>query len=121
MFSFYSLSTQSQVPTKQCHENQQVQRLQQKYPDRTPVVVHLSWVNQPIKLLVPKSMTMTEIMFVIRKRIKVNADEALFFFISNKLLPGRMTFAEIEKTYSTAGVVSIDVKKESTFGTSTSL
>ena len=63
----------------------------QKYPDRVPVIVlkHKSSDLPDIdkcKYLVPKDMTMSQFMFVIRKRIKLDSSQTLFITVNNGLV-----------------------------------
>lgn len=63
-----------------------------KYPNRIPVIVEKSKRCKDIesidktKYLVPDDLTMGQFIFVIRKRLKLTPDKALFVFINNKLI-----------------------------------
>jgi GABA(A) receptor-associated protein len=76
-------------PTKNTHE---ADRIMQKYPDRIPVIVsrNLNSKNTPeidkCKFLVPVDLTMGQFLYVIRKRLKLNSEKALFMFIDNTVI-----------------------------------
>ena len=65
-------------------------RINKKYPDRIPVIVEKAQQsNMPYidkhKYLVPKDLTVSQFIYVIRKRVKIKAEEAIFLFINNSL------------------------------------
>ena len=65
-------------------------RIKKKYPDRIPVIVEKAQQsNMPYidkhKYLVPKDLTVSQFIYVIRKRVKIKAEEAIFLFINNSL------------------------------------
>lgn len=68
----------------------QSSRVMEKHPDRVPVIVERKdKTNLPeldkSKYLVPKNITIGQFMFILRTRIKVNKDQAIFVFVDNKL------------------------------------
>ena len=63
----------------------------QKYPNRIPAIVekfskckNIENIDK-IKYLVPDDLTIGQFVFVIRKRLKLTPDKALFIFINNRL------------------------------------
>ena len=66
-------------------------RIMHKYPDRIPVMVNknVNSGNTPEidkhKFLVPVDLTMGQFMFVIRKRIKLHPEKALFLFVDQSI------------------------------------
>ena len=71
-----------------------------KYPDRIPIIVqkHSSTELPDVdkcKYLVPKSMSITQFSFIIRKRIKLDPSQAIFITINNKLVGSGKTISEI--------------------------
>jgi len=64
-----------------------------KYPNRIPVIVEKNLICNNIndidknKYLVPEELTIGQFIFIIRKRLKLSADKALFIFINSKLIP----------------------------------
>eukprot|EP00116_Pleurobrachia_bachei_P014912 sb/3475174/ len=67
------------------------QKIRRKYPDRIPVVVE-KVSNSSIpdidkrKFLVPSDLTVAQFMYIIRKRIQLAPEKAMFLFV-NKMLP----------------------------------
>lgn len=68
----------------------EARRIKKKYPDKIPVIVEKAKsCNIPDidkhKYLIPKDLTVSQFIYVIRKRIKINEEEAIFLFINNSL------------------------------------
>merc|ERR1712070_1260004 len=67
-------------------------RIRDKYPDRIPVIVEKA-ENTDIpdidkkKYLVPADLTVGQFVYVIRKRIKLSPEKAIFIFVKNVLPP----------------------------------
>ena len=67
-------------------------RILEKYSDRVPIIVEKDPKSDvddidKKKYLVPKDLTMGQFMFVIRKRIKLSSEKAIYMFINNTLPP----------------------------------
>ena len=67
-------------------------RIQEKYPHMVPVICEQIQGGQlpnsdRRKYLVPKDITLGQFQFVIRKRIKLSCDQALFIFVNGATLP----------------------------------
>jgi GABA(A) receptor-associated protein len=60
-----------------------------KYPDRIPIICERNGNNITLldkkKYLVPKNITLGQFIIVLRKRLKITKDKAIFCFIKNKL------------------------------------
>ena len=71
------------------HRRNEADRIRTKYPDRIPVIVELKEdsKNTPDidkkKFLVPKDLTVGQFIYVIRKRVHISAEQALFIFIDD--------------------------------------
>lgn len=69
-------------------------RVRTKYPDRIPVIVNRSksagsevpFIDKH-KFLVPADLTMGQLQYVIRKRLTLTPDKALFLFVNNAAAP----------------------------------
>ena len=97
-------------------------RIKNKYPDKIPVICEKDW-NSSIpetdkqKYLVPSDMTISNFLFVIRKRLKLNNQEALFLTIDDIIPSSRTTFYELYEKYKYSdGFLYIVYSKENTFG-----
>ncbi|KAJ8871362.1 hypothetical protein PR048_027679 [Dryococelus australis] len=65
-------------------------RVRQKYPDRIPVIVEKTpWAKisqiDKNKYLVPMDLTVGQFYFMIRKRINLRPEDALFFFVNDSI------------------------------------
>ena len=61
----------------------------EKYPDRIPVICERYGNNIDLldkkKYLVPKNLTLGQFIIIIRKRLNISKEQAIFCFINNKL------------------------------------
>ena len=96
--------------------------LKLKYPDRIPVIVNKS-KNTDIddidknKYLVPKNYTVGQFVYMIRKRIKLKPEKAIFVFINNVLPPTSASMDEMYNVYqSNDGFLYVTYSGENTFG-----
>ena len=71
---------------------QESRRVLSKYPERTPVICEKHNIKDDLrdidktKYLVPKDLTVSQFMFVIRKRMSLPPEKAIFIYV-NKLIP----------------------------------
>ncbi|CAJ0605418.1 unnamed protein product [Cylicocyclus nassatus] len=70
-------------------------KIRRKYPDRIPVIVERAPKSRlrdldKKKYLVPSDLTVGQFYFLIRKRIHLRPEDALFFFVNN-VIPQTMT------------------------------
>ena len=93
-----------------------------KYPDKIPVIVE-KYAKSSIKnidknkYLVSGDMTMSQFIYIIRKRIKLKSSEALFFFVNNILCNNSQSMIEIYNLYKDKdGFLYIEYSSENTFG-----
>ncbi|KAF3495519.1 hypothetical protein DY000_02054045 [Brassica cretica] len=117
-------------------------RIREKYPDRIPlndhlrvmIVTHFVCVcgiqvivekaeksDIPTidkkKYLVPADLTVGQFVYVIRKRIKLSADKAIFIFVDNVLPPtGALMSAVYEEKKEEDGFLYVTYSGENTFG-----
>lgn len=67
-------------------------RIITKYPDRVPIIVEKSQKSDvpdidKHKYLVPTDLTVGQFIFVIRKRIKLTSEKAIYIFVNDILPP----------------------------------
>ena len=99
----------------------EAKRILLKYPDRFPVIVNVTDESNlpPIdkhKYLVP-NMTVGELQYVIRKRIKLAPEQAMFMFCNNTLPSTTMLVAQLYAQHKDPdGFCYVTVSGESTFG-----
>jgi len=97
-------SFKEQFPfTKRLNE---ANRVLEKYSDRIPIIVErynrgsndLPLIDKK-KFLVPNDLTVGQFVYVIRKRIKLSAEKAIFIMIDNKLPQTSMLISELYQDY----------------------
>lgn len=93
-----------------------------RYPDRIPCIIEMSkrcTFNKPekTKFLIPQNLTVGQLQYIIRKRIKLMPDVALFMFINNVLVPSSNELQSVYQEYKDEdGFLYIVITSESTFG-----
>ncbi|XP_032578579.1 uncharacterized protein LOC6616694 [Drosophila sechellia] len=75
-------------------------KIRRKYPDRVPVIVEKAPKTRYAELdkkkyLVPADLTVGQFYFLIRKRINLRPDDALFFFVNNVIPPTSATMGAL--------------------------
>ncbi|MCO5550494.1 hypothetical protein L7F22_003981 [Adiantum nelumboides] len=97
-------------------------RIRQKYPDRIPVIVEkaprtdIPDIDKK-KYLVPSDLNVGQFVFVIRKRIKLDAEKAIFIFVNNVLPPTAALMSSIyEEHKDQDGFLYVTYSGENTFG-----
>ncbi|KAF8082944.1 hypothetical protein N665_0799s0004 [Sinapis alba] len=97
-------------------------RIREKYPDRIPVIVEKAEKSDiptidKKKYLVPADLTVGQFVYVIRKRIKLSAEKAIFIFVDNVLPPtGELMSAVYEDKKEEDGFLYVTYSGENTFG-----
>ena len=99
----------------------QSRNLLQKYNDRIPVIIHPGNKITPsadkYKYLVPNSLTVGEFSSIIRKRIKLGSEKAMFIFTGGVLPPtGSSLYTIYQEHRDEDGFLYICCSEESTFG-----
>ena len=88
VFSFFSDITDKPIDKRRS----EAERIRIKYPDRVPVICEKADRSDipdidKKKYLVPADLTVGQFQYVIRKRIKLAPEKALFVFCSNHIPP----------------------------------
>lgn len=119
-------STQNQSSFKDEYEFEkrktESDRIRSKYPDRVPIVCERgNRTDVPIidkkKYLVPTDLTVGQFVYVIRKRIKLSPEQALFIFVNDTLPPTAALMSDIyEKNKDEDGFLYVVYSGENTFG-----
>eukprot|EP00798_Chlamydomonas_sp_ICE-L_P003934 gene3934-14011_t len=97
-------------------------RIKEKYPDRIPVIVEKAERSDipdidKKKYLVPSDLTVGQFVYVIRKRIKLSPEKAIFIFVKNVLPPTAALMSSIyEEHKDEDGFLYIQYSGENTFG-----
>ncbi|CAI9787815.1 unnamed protein product [Fraxinus pennsylvanica] len=99
-------------------------RIREKYPDRIPVIVEKAERSDipdidKKKYLVPADLTVGQFVYVVRKRIKLSAEKAIFIFVKNILPPtAAMMSAIYDENKDEDGFLYMTYSGENTFGSS---
>ena len=96
-------------------------KIMTKYPGRLPVIVEkgncqLKQINKN-KFLVCKDMTMSQYVFMVRKRIELDPSQSLFVLVNNRIASGNYTMAQVYEEYKNEdGFIYMVYTSENTFG-----
>ena len=96
-------------------------RIREKYPDRIPIIIEKSGKDVPEidkkKYLVPADLTVGQFCYVIRKRLKIPSEKAIFIFINGKLPNTASLVSTVyESNKDSDGFLYVVYSGENTFG-----
>ena len=79
---------------------QESTKIREKFTDKIPIIVEKGNKSDipdidKNKFLCPKDLTIGQFCYIIRRRLALPADKALFIFINNILPPTSQTLAEV--------------------------
>lgn len=103
-------------------------RVLNKYPDRVPIICERNKraskdcpnIDKK-KFLVPKDLTMGQFLYVIRHRLKLPSEKAIFLFASNLIVSGSANINEIYNLHADEdGFLYITYCLENVFGSNNS-
>lgn len=99
-------------------------KILEKYPDRVPLVCERSlsatrycpYIDKN-KYLVPRDLTIGQFIYVIRKRMHLQPEKALFLFMNGIILPASSMLGNLYEYYKeNDGFIYINYTLENTFG-----
>ena len=77
-------------------------RVINKYPDRLPIICEKSKTASKDcpdidkkKYLVPTDLTMGQFLYIVRKRLKLSPEKAIFLFVGNTIAPSTLSINTI--------------------------
>jgi len=94
--------------------------IRKKYPDKVPI--HISFDSTKItinkhKFLVPNEFTMGQFIHILRKRMLLQPEHAIFLFINGELHSSNAILSDLYKRYkSEDGMLKMICAFENTFG-----
>lgn len=100
-------------------------RIRKKYPDRFPVICEKATIKKNFdipdidksKYLVPMDLTISQFLYVIRKRIKLPAEKAIFLFVDGTIPSSSAFISQIYANHRDAdGFLYISYSSENVFG-----
>lgn len=99
-------------------------RVLNKFPDRIPIICERSlnasndcpYIDRK-KYLVPKELTLGQLLYVIRKRLKISSEKTIFLIINNNILSSTLILGYIYHMYKDPdGFLYVTYTYENTFG-----
>jgi len=94
-----------------------------KYPHRLPVIVERATNSQQIpaidkqKFLVPDDITVAQFMWIVRRRISLSPEKALFIFVGKVMPQSSMSMGELySQHHDPDGFLYLAYSGENTFG-----
>lgn len=100
----------------------EAERIRKKFPDRVPVICEKADRSDvpdidKKKYLVPADLTVGQFVYVVRKRIKLAPEKAIFVFINNYLPPTASLMSAVYETHKAPdGFLYVTYSGENTFG-----
>ena len=100
----------------------EAERIRAKYPDRIPVICEKTEKSnvQDIdkkKYLVPADLTCGQFVYVIRKRLKLPAEQAIFLFVNGVIPPTAALMSTVHEEHKDIdGFLYVSYSGENTFG-----
>jgi GABA(A) receptor-associated protein len=100
----------------------EAKRIKEKYPDRIPIIVEkINNSKAPMidknKYLVPCDLTVGQFIYVIRKRMELPAEQALYLFIKDTIPPSSALMFHMYEWYKDHdGYLYVFYSSENTFG-----
>lgn len=98
----------------------EAKKVHEKYPERVPIIIETS-ADLPYldkkKYLVPKEFTVGQFISILRKRIKLAPEKAIFLFVNNTIPPVSQLIGRIDEQHrSPDGFVYFFLAGENSFG-----
>ena len=95
-----------------------------KYPDRIPCILEKLSINtnelpdiDKHKFLIPGDLTVSQFLFVIRKRINIRPEQAIFIFCNGQIILNQTMIKDVyAKNKSEDDYLYLQYSGESTFG-----
>lgn len=104
------------------NRSKESKKITDKYPDRIPVIVEKQESSDVVdidknKFLVPCDLTVGQFVYVIRKRMKMPPEKAIFIFVNNQIPMQSAFMSSIYDQYrDNDGFLYVKYAGENTFG-----
>jgi GABA(A) receptor-associated protein len=98
------------------------EKIKAKHPDRIPTIIVRHRGSkfaelESSKFLIPKDLTVGHFIYVLRTKIKLRPEQAIFVFVNGILPPNTALVSQIhEKHQSEDGFLYLTITSENTFG-----
>ena len=98
-----------------------IDTLRAQHPHRVPIVMAqhegCPYTLDKTKYLVPDDLTAQQFLYVLRKRLRLRASEAMFLMCGASLVPGNATAQELHAKHADdEGVLRLTYSAENVFG-----
>ncbi len=100
-----------------------IEKIRIKYPDKIPLFIYRSKKDKTLedisknKFLVPDNLTIGQFMTIVRKRLTLKEDVALFLFVNNTIPCSSESISSIyEKHKNDDGMLVLEYCGENVFG-----
>jgi len=97
-------------------------RVRTKYPDRIPVICERAnkssmEIMEKVKFLIPYDLTVGQFMYVIRKRLKLPSEKAIFLFVNGSFKQNSAHLSSVyEDEHDNDGFLYVVYSDENVFG-----
>lgn len=106
------------------HRQSESNRIRTKYPERIPIICEKTRISSnsvPVldksKYLVPCDLTVGQFMFVIRKRMKLPSEKAIFIFVNGSIPSTNTIVSSLYDSHRDEdGFLYVYYSSENTFG-----
>ena len=103
---------------------QQAMQILRKYPHRIPIICEISKIDRSTihldknKYLAPADISLGQFLYIIRKRIKLQPDDAIFIFTETDNMPiCSINVKDLQRKYvNKDGFLYLMISRQSTFG-----
>jgi GABA(A) receptor-associated protein len=102
-----------------------IQNLLNKYPDRVPIVITSKTYikDNQLRFAVPQNLTITQFMVLLRTKIELKPEEAIFFFVKDNdtgqdiMVQSSVTIEYLYTQYKDKdSILNLFFEKEAVFG-----
>ena len=101
----------------------ETRRILQKYPERVPIICEKATAQHSLpnidkqKYLVPHELTAGQFIAIIRQRMNLTANEAIFLFVNNKIISTNSNMKQVYEQFKDPdGFLYVQYSKEKVFG-----
>lgn len=98
-------------------------RIMEKYTDKVPIIIEKSDMSDlpnldKQKVLMLKSLTIAQLLFIIRNKLNIDSTQTIFIFINNNIIPSNaMTINEVYNKYADKdGFLYVTYSAQQVFG-----
>jgi len=105
------------------HRLEEASKIKKKYPDKIPVIINKSTMCNTLenidrnKYLIPDNLLIGQLVHIVKKRMHLDANAAIFLFCNNNIISASNTIGELYNLQKdTDGFLYIEYTSENTFG-----